>query len=190
MSNTTATPTTSSLGEYVDWAATRWVAPLLPANTPRIDHLSVMTLGLSGEVGEVAEVITAWATTGKRLKLTLIKELGDVAYYWARLTHELGFSPFEDASSSSVYLPVAPPLLETLQLVTAASRVSESVKKYIRDGKLDQLDLRDKLNLVYFTWKVLCESSGLTCAEVIATNQDKIEGRVSRGTQRGSGDDR
>jgi NTP pyrophosphatase (non-canonical NTP hydrolase) len=59
------------------------------------DH-SIMNLGLPGEVGEVLELLKKNIRDGGKLdKEALKKELGDVAYYWARICSAHGFKPSE-----------------------------------------------------------------------------------------------
>ena len=58
--------------------------------------LTIMALGLSGEVGEVQEHLKKYFRDGRELNMeALVKELGDVAYYWARLCMHLGLKPSE-----------------------------------------------------------------------------------------------
>ncbi len=154
-----------------------------------------MTLGLAGEVSEVAEVISLWAYSGKRQDITLHKELGDVFYYWARLSKELhyslpaAFSP-EILTEPSLVLDGAPPVLTALQLVAAQGKVAEAVKKFIRDGSLNRDKFTAAMLDVYVIWQALCAQSGYHWRDILQSNVDKVEGRVTRGTLRGSGDHR
>src|SRR5262249_31917016 len=50
-------------------------------------------LGFASEIGEVAGVLTKWLRDGEPLRDQLIDELGDVAYYWARLAVVAGVIP-------------------------------------------------------------------------------------------------
>ena len=54
-----------------------------------------MTMGLAGEVGEVTEHIKKYYRDGVLDMSALKKELGDVAFYWARLCMYFGKKPSE-----------------------------------------------------------------------------------------------
>lgn len=55
--------------------------------------LTIMTLGLAGETGEVMEILKKRIRDATFDKENLIKELGDVAYYWARICRHFGIQP-------------------------------------------------------------------------------------------------
>lgn len=57
--------------------------------------LMIMTMGLPGEVGEVLEILKKRIRDGKFDRENLKKELGDVAYYWARICRHFNFLPSE-----------------------------------------------------------------------------------------------
>jgi NTP pyrophosphatase (non-canonical NTP hydrolase) len=62
---------------------------------PTNESIAIMTIGLGGEAGEVQEHIKKLIRDGKLDKEELKKELGDVAYYWARICKQFGFLPSE-----------------------------------------------------------------------------------------------
>lgn len=57
--------------------------------------LRIMELGLPGEVGEVLELLKKNVRDNHLDRNLLRKELGDVAYYWARICTAYGFQPSE-----------------------------------------------------------------------------------------------
>ncbi|MBL1210125.1 nucleoside triphosphate pyrophosphohydrolase family protein [Geminocystis sp. GBBB08] len=60
--------------------------------------LEYLTLGLASEAGEVSGVVKKYIRKDYDLDIAkdkLIKELGDVMWYWARLCDELGLNPEE-----------------------------------------------------------------------------------------------
>jgi NTP pyrophosphatase (non-canonical NTP hydrolase) len=81
-----------SLDNFADWVEDGWTRKV---NTPADDlrELSVMTLGLVGEAGEVTELIKKEIRGDgplDRTKLTL--ELGDVLHYLCRIAREYDIS--------------------------------------------------------------------------------------------------
>jgi NTP pyrophosphatase (non-canonical NTP hydrolase) len=65
------------------------------SNKDPLRSLFIMTAGLAGEVGEAIEKIKKHVRDGHLDKELLKKELGDVAYYWARICREFEFQPSE-----------------------------------------------------------------------------------------------
>ena len=183
-------PSAAFIDNYLDWTLTCWAEPLLPSTTPRLTPQTVMVLGLSGEAGEVAEVVEAWARTQVLPEKELLKELGDVIYYWARLCRELKWTPPPLLVTPCALAQIPVPVLAALNLVTATSHIAEAFKKYVRDGELNRQKFESGMAQVFTAWRSLCIASGLDWQEVIASNQAKGDGRVARGTVRGSGNDR
>lgn len=65
------------------------------------EELVYLTLGLSGEVGEVTEVVKKVVYHGHKLDEAVIeKEIGDVLWYLARLCHVLGLDMEEVAEAN------------------------------------------------------------------------------------------
>jgi hypothetical protein len=80
-----------TLDEYVTWAA--GVGVSRPAGVPEDRTLLEIGLGFASEVGEVAGVLSKWLRDDEPRRDRLVDELGDVAYYWARLCVVTGVSP-------------------------------------------------------------------------------------------------
>jgi NTP pyrophosphatase (non-canonical NTP hydrolase) len=80
-----------TLDEYVAWAAGLVVNR--HAGLPEDRALLEVGLGFASEIGEVAGVLTRWLRDGKQQHDQLADELGDVAYYWARLSVVTGVAP-------------------------------------------------------------------------------------------------
>ena len=72
-----------TLDEYVAWAA--GIGAKRYSRAPEGTELIELGLGFAGEVGEVAGVLTKWLRDDQPRPDQLADELGDVAYYWARL---------------------------------------------------------------------------------------------------------
>jgi NTP pyrophosphatase (non-canonical NTP hydrolase) len=73
-----------TLDEYAVWAA--GVGARRYSRAPEGAELLELGLGFTSEVGEVAGVLTKWLRDGGPRWDPLADELGDVAYYWARLS--------------------------------------------------------------------------------------------------------
>jgi NTP pyrophosphatase (non-canonical NTP hydrolase) len=80
-----------TLDEYAAWAA--GIGARRHAGAPHDRTLLELGLGLASEVGEVAGVLTRWLRDGELERDRLADELGDVAYYWARLCVVTGVAP-------------------------------------------------------------------------------------------------
>ena len=78
----------------------------------------------------------------------------------------------------------------TLGLIGEVGEVMEYIKKYVRDGTVDAELLKKEFGDVLYYWCMLVRRFGYTSTEVIDANVEKLTGRIERGTQRGSGDNR
>ena len=67
---------------------------------PRDKAIVYPALGLAGEAGEVAEKVKKWIRDGTLDKEAIAKELGDVLWYIAALSGDLGISMDEIASQN------------------------------------------------------------------------------------------
>lgn len=78
----------------------------------------------------------------------------------------------------------------TLGLAGEVGEVVEHMKKLFRDGTFNADLVKKELGDVIFYWARICRYFGWAPSEIIAANIEKLEGRVARGTMRGSGDNR
>lgn len=78
----------------------------------------------------------------------------------------------------------------SLGLAGEVGEVMELLKKRVRDGTFDEVNLKKELGDVAYYWARLCKAFGLLPSDVLKANYEKIEGRKRRGTMRGSGNDR
>lgn len=76
------------LEAYVAWTRTMWHSESLEER-----DLTIMSLGLAGETGEVIELLKKRVRDGNLDLKNLTKELGDVLYYWSMLCNAFGISP-------------------------------------------------------------------------------------------------
>lgn len=80
-----------NINDYSKFTATTAIYP--EAGTGSDVELSYLTLGLCGETGEVAEKIKKKIRDGTFSHDDLVKELGDVYWYLARLSEALEIHP-------------------------------------------------------------------------------------------------
>ena len=189
-----ATEESQIVNDYATWAASRWVSSHHLGIDADMASKVVMVMGLAGETGEVAEVLEDWLETGIRDDITFSKEVGDAFYYWARIVPTFGFD------AGTLFTRAAPPasncvrqervVRQVLKLTVAQGVVLEVCKKYIRDFTLHPEKLDDGLYQYALAWRELCQALGYDWKDILTQNRQKIEGRNSRGTMRGSGNDR
>ncbi len=181
-------PWSCLLSPYCDWVVSRWTTKT-EAGLAERDY-TVMTLGFAGETGEVAEALLAGATTPDGPdRLMLTKELGDVSYYWARIVRAFGLSEARCAERAMRYAPTARENA-MLHLCARVGRVTELMKKRVRDDTLDAAVLEGALGDALGAWLAVCAQAGIGPAEALVLNQRKVNDRHARGVVRGSGDNR
>jgi NTP pyrophosphatase (non-canonical NTP hydrolase) len=78
----------------------------------------------------------------------------------------------------------------TEEFIASTGKVLERIKKHIRDTPLDKEALLKELgDTLYYTVR-LAQFFGFKPSDIINANVHKLQGRIERGTQRGSGDNR
>lgn len=76
--------------DYQQWTSTTAIYP--GADTGNSEELVYLALGLNGEAGEVADKVKKYLRDGYLDVGGIIYELGDVAWYIARLAGAFGYS--------------------------------------------------------------------------------------------------
>ena len=150
------------------------------------------TLGLVDEVYEFYESIGSGDEA---------KELGDVCWYIACLSKEVGISMEdieilvgelkEQASYYSIFDA-------TEQMKSAASKICGLMKKYVRDEQFwtyrpsPSKKAKVQVEMAYIVLSIhyICEHIGMSWPEVAKLNIKKLQSRKDRGVLQGSGDDR
>lgn len=84
-----------NIDEYGAWTERMWLGSGQATEGLTDRDYAIMSLGLPGEVGEVMELLKKQVRDGHLDRENLKKELGDVAYYWARLCLAHGLRPSE-----------------------------------------------------------------------------------------------
>lgn len=192
--------------DYVKWTPAIWLCNPGDQFTDT-RHLHIMCTGLSGETGEVCEALMTeeglldpqGLSTEQRG--ALIKELGDVIYYWAIVSHTVGMN-FDGELDKAALLcalegavPHASLPLERhlLRLTAGQGRLAEFFKKYVRDHGTDlntNVVVRKHLFEFVSNWAALVFALDLRIEDVVLTNKAKLLSRMQRGTMQGSGDSR
>lgn len=190
MTQDTQCPSTV-ITEYSKWTEIHWANSRLAGIDAKLASELVMVMGLGGETAEIVEelLIVQESREPEVLLQTLIKELGDAMYYWARIVPTFGMDPAELFTRDEPVF-VFDAQRQALKLVAASGHVLEAGKKYVRDGQLNRPKLETGLVDYAKAWRALCSALGLNYCDVLQTNRDKIEGRNARGTLRGNGNDR
>lgn len=86
------TSVATNIDEYGVWTEKMWFSN--PTNEPLDErNITIMSLGLAGEVGEVMEILKKRVRDNTFDEKNFIKELGDVVYYWARIAKAFGLEP-------------------------------------------------------------------------------------------------
>lgn len=175
---------TLSLNEYQNEA-------IRTAIYPEDQGLAYTTLGLSSEVGELAEAWLRGRTSD------VIKELGDNYWYVAAIAHVMGETlenvfVFANIDERIHYLDLEELFVE---LAVQAGEIAGASKKAIRDngGVLTEVGYDKTMDALANTLVVL-DTLALhfdsTPAGVQAANLDKLADRQRRNVIGGSGDNR
>lgn len=158
------------------------------------------TLGMAGETSEVVHKALQYGDVlSDEQRFAVTNELGDVLWYTTRVLNELGYS-LESAVMNATFPEESDSFTRSvLGLVATVGRVSERVKKAMRDdsGGLGRpvSDLRrtaigDDLLAVVGAFLDTCASVGVTIEAAGRANVEKLHDRYSRGKLSGDGDNR
>jgi NTP pyrophosphatase (non-canonical NTP hydrolase) len=166
-------------------AATDQTAIYPQAGTGQPLVLAYTALGLAGEAAEVL-LDTRTNPAG------VLAELGDVHWYFSRLHRELGLDPHATAEMAA---PVGEELPAVEELVAAAGKVAEMVKKTIRDdaGQVTAARLEiltAELGRVWAAMAAIAAAHGSDLGQVAEANIAKLTDRARRGVLQGSGSNR
>lgn len=166
------------LADYQNWTRSTAIYPA--AGSGDVAELMYLALGLAGEVGELTQLQV-------REHPELLKELGDVAWYVARLASALNLTLSEPQPAVSTEFTA-----QCLTLAHLAGMICNSVKKLYRDGDNPQLRAKIQAPLLEIVAQLatLAIDSHSILTNVLAQNHDKLESRKRRDQLGGSGDHR
>ena len=181
-----------NINDYRAAAADTAIYPGVGGGT--ILGISYLTLGLVGEVSEIADLIATLRAGVEVSRLDVRHELGDVLWYDAMLTAELGITVTERATRLVDHLPPAAlgapfgwaanrGLTAAFGLVTASGAVAELVKKAIRsDTTVPTEKVAAALVSVRTAVDDLAIAFGMTAREIRQANIDKLAARFATNT--------
>lgn len=192
---------------YGRWCQGIWIGGPRSVEEFEERDLTVMSLGLGGEVGEVMEIVEL-ASTGTADRAAATKELGDVFYYWSMLCRALELDPWHcwqltlpdgielprgtDSAATCLvkHAKNRHPPLTPVSLSARCGGVLEQLKKRVRDDKFDKDRFSMAMGCMAQAWCVMVARFGLVPSQLLRANIDKIEDRAARGVLRGSGNER
>jgi len=96
----------------------------------------------------------------------------------------------KQARTFAIYPTQAKVIYPAFGLNSEVGEVSDKIKKWIRDGKIDKDELAKEIGDVLWYVAILAEDLGYNLSDVAQMNLDKLESRKKRGKLRGSGDNR
>jgi hypothetical protein len=177
--------TVKQLYDYIEWTAST-------AFYPKEVAQSYLTLGVVSEVGEVCGVLKKQLREDfpkEVLGTKLLSELGDVAWYLARLmvqencSDALHIEVLIDELAEESEFPIMSVEDMALSFSMAASVFGCSFlieKNFGADGFFT----------LFFFVQALCAMFGYSLAECLSYNMEKLERRKVNGSSRGFGSDR
>lgn len=134
----------TTIQDYSDWTLSVWYSPKYAPNNNDLTNISVMALGLAGEVSEVILECLNVTISDSETQY----ELGDVIYYWTRIcnTFDLDVNDMYKRGSMAAMRNENKDLKDLLlQLSKNSGLAADIIKKYIRDEKLNKPLLENKL---------------------------------------------
>ncbi len=156
---------------------------------PRELQIMYPMLGLNGEIAELVAAMNDAEETNSQALRKVQDEIGDILWYVAALATDLDME-FEGlikdyTNTKNNYVANA-----LLDLFVAAGLLSNTVKKILRDEEMDRDMLYLLLAMTLTRVATLCDIMGLDPDEIASQNLSKLQGRFTRGTIHGNGDER
>lgn len=167
-------PSTFTLNEYQSW--TRLVAKY---NWGSLSFYPIF--GLIGESGEFVEKLYRGNTEA------VIKEAGDVLWYLARGTDDIGIK-LNTVFERDCGVDLCGGVIDTYFI--EITKLAELAKRVDREHLFVFISWRDQFAKIATLYEMLLSSRTLDIHAVIGTNVMKLESRLERGTLLGVGDDR
>lgn len=161
-------------------------------DTDRLADLQSVTFGLYGEVGSVVTTAKKHERDGMayNYRMSITEELGDVFWYFTRLTVRLGYdinniatSPFCKNQASVLLVtdiiscPLAHmPITEDREFTTALTSLGISAAELLNSLEASELTRR-KLEEFFINYLFTLKAAGISFADVIKHNLEKATSR-------------
>jgi len=96
----------------------------------------------------------------------------------------------EKAKSFAIYDKSFKLVYPALGLASEAGEVADKVKKWIRDGRMDKLEIAKEIGDVLWYAALSADDLGYTLSDIALLNLEKLDKRKKSGKIKGSGDNR
>lgn len=153
--------------------------PSQAENTAQLLKLFYTVMGLIGEVGELQEV-------HRMSEDEFVGEIGDVMWYVAMLTDELGLDLYK--------ISVLETIDDVSNLIEAVGAIANKAKKLLRDDKHIDENFRNfcslRISRILDVLKIECSDRRVDFNHILEYNINKLQSRKERGALGGEGNSR
>jgi len=180
---TMSSPNAPILDKYAAWTVEMWDTS---GNAIALRDLFVMQAGIPGEASEVSTVLLEGRGRPDLEQLKL--EVGDVVYYWCRVSNafQLPAGQLWGPGDPTPSRGEEADLRSAAMLGVYAGRVSEALKKHVRDREIGKFlfaappDLKIRLTELSVELIRIMNRHDLDLAEVIEANKAKLTDRRAK----------
>ena len=166
----------TNIKDYSKWVDSVWYSKKDTNSIANNTDVSVMTLGLVGEVSEVIEECIDNKNTG----IDLQKEIGDVFYYFVRICNHFDLEADELYHESQINALIDNEHNRStilLQLSKHSGLAADVIKKKIRDDKLNrELLIENLLGVIKYLMAIIT-AYDFHFFDIINLNVNKINTR-------------
>ena len=174
-----------TLDDYLEFTLSTAIYP--GAGTGDPEETVYLSLGLCGEIGELAEKLKKNLRDGTLIEAeTIAKELGDVLWYWTRLCQVVKLEPsFLAKFNKTAILRRGTPGEELLLVAKHAG----ALVGFLQDNHSNP-QLPHHFSALYQHLEVLAQTWNFPMVQIMHMNVTKLRDRKARSMIRGSGDER
>jgi len=174
-----------TLDDYLDFTLSTAIYP--GAGTGDPEETVYLSLGLCGEIGELAEKLKKNLRDGTLIEPeTIAKELGDVLWYWTRLCQVVKLEPsFVSKFNKTAIRRRDSPGEELLMVAKHAG----ALVGFLQDN-LSHPAMLHHLSALYQHLEALAKTWDFPMVQIMHMNVTKLRDSKARSMLKGSGDDR